>query len=66
MIWIKTIRKVEERLEYLSSDKKTIALYKVREKEKMKIAKSLLDILDIETIALKIGLTIEKVRKLKS
>ena len=78
------IRKVEERLEYLSSDKKTIELYKAREKslheranmissakeegreeEKIQIAKSLLDVLDIETIALKTGLTIEKVKKLK-
>ncbi|MEJ8554833.1 Rpn family recombination-promoting nuclease/putative transposase [Tepidibacter sp. Z1-5] len=83
------IKRAEERLEYLSSDKKTIELYKAREKSlheranminsakeegieqgkeqvKIEIAKSLLDILDIETIALKTGLSIEKVKKLKN
>ncbi|MCT4509721.1 MAG: Rpn family recombination-promoting nuclease/putative transposase [Tepidibacter sp.] len=83
------IKRAEERLEYLSSDKKTIELYKAREKslherenminsakeegreegreqEKIKIAKSLLDILDVETIALKTGLSIQKVKSLKN
>ena len=62
----KDIKKVEERLEYLSSDEETIELYRAREKllheranmissakeegreeEKINIAKSLLDLLDI-------------------
>lgn len=36
------------------------------EQEKIELAKNLLDILDIETIALKTGLSIEKVKSLKS
>lgn len=76
----KDIKKVEERLEYLSSDKKTIELYKAREKslheranmissakeeEKEEIAINLLDILEDEIIAKKVGLPIEKVKKLR-
>ncbi|MDP4147506.1 MAG: Rpn family recombination-promoting nuclease/putative transposase [Bacillota bacterium] len=74
------IRKAEERLEWLSSDEETIKLYKAREEaliEKMsligevedrtkrEIAKNLLDILDIETIADKTGLTIEEIEQMK-
>jgi predicted transposase/invertase (TIGR01784 family) len=36
-----------------------------RKEEKMKIAKSLLDILDIETIAIKTGLSVDEVKQLK-
>jgi predicted transposase/invertase (TIGR01784 family) len=92
----KDIKKAEERLEYLSSYPKTLALYRAREKslheranmissameegrekgrkegreegkeeEKIKIARSLLDILDMEIIALKTGLSIEQVKRLK-
>ncbi|MCT4594748.1 MAG: Rpn family recombination-promoting nuclease/putative transposase [Anaeromicrobium sp.] len=76
----KDIKKAEERLEHLSSDPKTLALYRAREKslheranmissareeEKIKIARSLLDVLDMETIALKTGLSIEQVKRLK-
>ena len=74
------IRKAEERLEWLSSDEETIKLYKAREEaliEKMslideaeertkrEIAKNLIDILDIETIATKTGLSIEDIKKIK-
>jgi predicted transposase/invertase (TIGR01784 family) len=37
-----------------------------REKEKVEIAKTLLDVLDDETISLKTGLTIEQVKKMRS
>jgi predicted transposase/invertase (TIGR01784 family) len=47
------IKKEKERLE--------IAVNKSIKKEKIEIAKNLLDILDIETIALKIGLSIQEV-----
>lgn len=44
-------------------------IYEAQEKgkknEKLSIAKSLLDVLDIETIALKTGLTVEQVNTLK-
>ncbi|WP_241428098.1 Rpn family recombination-promoting nuclease/putative transposase [Clostridium sp. DJ247] len=78
------IKKAEERLEYLSSDAKTIEIYKAREKslheranmissameegenkKAIEIAKNLLDVLDIETIAIKTGLSVEEVKKLK-
>ncbi|MCY6482822.1 Rpn family recombination-promoting nuclease/putative transposase [Clostridium aestuarii] len=78
------IKRAEERLEYLSSDKKTIEIYKAREKslheranmissaieegenkKAIEIAKNLLDLLDIETIATKTGLSIEIVKSLK-
>ncbi|SHI06808.1 Rpn family recombination-promoting nuclease/putative transposase [Clostridium grantii] len=78
------IRRVEERLEYLSSDEKTIELYKAREKslheranmissakeegreeEREEIAINLLDILDNEIIAKKLGMPIEKIKKLR-
>ena len=36
-----------------------------RKDEQIKIASSLLDVLDIETIALKTGLSVEEVSKLK-
>ena len=39
-------------------------LEKGKKEEKIEIAKSLMDILDIETIALKIGLTVEEIEKL--
>ncbi|SHI08985.1 conserved hypothetical protein (putative transposase or invertase) [Clostridium grantii DSM 8605] len=85
------IRRVEERLEYLSSDEKTIELYRAREKslheranmissakkegikegikegeyrKAIEIAKSLLDVLDINTIAKKTGLNEEDISKL--
>ena len=74
------IRKAEERLDWLSSDEETIKLYKAREEaliEKMslideaeertkrEIAKNLLDVLDIETISLKTGLSIEEIQRMK-
>ena len=78
------IKMAEEKLDYLSSDPKTIELYKAREysaheranllstglargerKAKLEIALALLDILDDETIALKTGLSIEEIRKLR-
>jgi predicted transposase YdaD len=36
-----------------------------KKEEKIKIAKNLLDILDIETISLKTGLSIEEIKSLK-
>lgn len=79
------IRMAEEKLEYLSSDPRTIELYKARENSahekaniyssgkeegekeaQLKIAKALLDVLDDEVIALKTGLDIEQIRKLRS
>lgn len=36
-----------------------------RKEEKLEIAKSLLDVLDVETIALKTGLNVTEVKKLK-
>jgi predicted transposase/invertase (TIGR01784 family) len=74
------IRKAEERLEWLSSDEETIKLYKAREealiermslidegeeRAKKEIAKNLLDVLDVETISAKTGLSIEEIEKLK-
>jgi predicted transposase/invertase (TIGR01784 family) len=74
------IRRAEERLEYLSSDEKIIEIYKAREKslheranmissakdeKTIEIARNLLDVLDIETIATKTGLSVEKVKSLK-
>ncbi len=38
---------------------------KGKKEEKIKIAKNLLDILDIETISLKTGLSIEEIKSLK-
>ena len=38
---------------------------KVRKQDKIEIAKNLMDILDNETIALKTGLTIDEVSKLR-
>ncbi len=79
------IKRAEERLEYLSSDEKTIEIYKAREKslheranmissameegenkKAIEIAKNLLDVLDIETISRKTGLSVEKVKSLKN
>ena len=74
------IKRAEERLEYLSSDSKTIEIYKAREKslheranmissvkdeKAIEIAKNLLDVLDVETIAIKTGLSVEEVKNLK-
>lgn len=38
---------------------------KAKKEKAIEIAKNLLDILDIETIALKVGLSIEEVKKLR-
>lgn len=74
------IKRAEERLKYLSSDSKTIEIYKAREKslheranmissakdeKAIEIAKNLLDVLDVETIAIKTGLSVEEVKNLK-
>lgn len=74
------IKRAEERLQYLSSDSKTIEIYKAREKslheranmissakdeKAIEIAKNLLDVLDVETIAIKTGLSVEEVKNLK-
>ena len=74
------IKMAEEKLDYLSSDPETIELYKAREysaheranlintgieRGKREVAIALLDILDDETIALKTGLSIEEVIKLR-
>ena len=57
----------------LLSDKKEVTMWlgmikwgeKGRKKEQIKIAKSLLDILDIETISIKTGLSVDEVKELK-
>lgn len=69
-----------QRLKHLSSDSKTIEIYKAREKSlheranmissakdetAIEIAKNLLDVLDVETISIKTGLSVEDVKKLK-
>ena len=82
------IKRAEEKLNFLSSDPTTIALYRAREnaehekanlyssgkeegikegiKEgKLEVARALLDVLDDEMIALKTGLEIDEVRKLR-
>ena len=78
------IKMAEEKLDFLSSDPKTIELYKEREysaheranllstgiergerKAKMEIAVALLDILDDEIIAIKTGLEIQEIQKLR-
>jgi len=74
------IKRAEERLKYLSSDSKTIEIYKAREKslheranmissakdeKAIEIAQKLLDVLDVETIAIKTGLSVEEVKNLK-
>lgn len=65
---------------HLSSDSKIIEIYKAREKslheranmissakdeKAIEIAKNLLDVLDVETIAIKTGLSVEEVKNLK-
>ncbi|GAA0741536.1 hypothetical protein [Clostridium oceanicum] len=77
----KDIKIVEQRLEYLSSDKETIEIYKAREKslheranmissakheKAIEIARNLLDVLDIKTIAKKTGLSEEKIKTLNN
>ncbi len=77
---IKELKEAAETLEVLSHDEETRELYKARQKaihdhisniegarreERRRLAKKLLDILDIETIAEKTGLSIEEVKKLK-
>lgn len=74
------IKMAEEKLDYLSSDPYTIELYRAREDSEhekanfyssgqdnkaREIAIALMDILDDETIALKTGLSIEEVIKLR-
>lgn len=75
------IEKAEHKLEYLSSDESTMSAYWERERSlheranmvnsaekrgRIEVAKALLDILDDETIALKAGLTIDEVIKLRN
>ena len=75
------IKKAEQKIEYLSSDENAMKIYWERERSlheranmissaekrgKLEVAKNLLDILDDETIALKTGLSIDEIRKLRS
>lgn len=79
------IKKAEDKLEYLSSDKETMNIYWERErslheranmissaeergfnKAMIEVAKSLLDVLDNETIASKTGLSLEDIIKLRN
>ena len=79
------IKMAEEKLNFLSSDPTTIALYRAREdaeheranlfssgkeegiKEgKIEVARALLDVLDDEVIAIKTGLDIEEINKLRA
>ncbi|WP_069472994.1 hypothetical protein [Candidatus Marithrix sp. Canyon 246] len=78
---IKKAKKALDVLELNAEDKRTYDAYQEnlhyqasmwessyglgRKEEKLEIAKSLLDILDIETIALKTGLNVTEVQKLK-
>ncbi|WP_069473035.1 hypothetical protein [Candidatus Marithrix sp. Canyon 246] len=75
---IKKAKKALDVLELNAEDKRTYDAYQAsmwessyglgrigRKEEKLEIAKSLLDILDIETIALKTGLNVTEVQKLK-
>lgn len=85
MIMEPAIKKAEDKLEFLSSDKETMDIYWERErslheranmvnsaeergfdKAIQKVAKSLLDVLDDETIAVKTGLSIEDIVKLRN
>ncbi|MDI9215749.1 MULTISPECIES: Rpn family recombination-promoting nuclease/putative transposase [Clostridium] len=74
------IEKAEQKIEYLSSDEETMRIYYERERslheranmissaeerKAIEIAKNLLDILDNETIAMKTGLNIEKIKLLR-
>jgi len=75
------IKRVEERLEYLSSDKNTIEIYKAREKsihervnmingakdeKAIEIAKNLLVMsMDVESVSKATGLSVEEVKSLK-
>ena len=75
------IKRVEERLEYLSSDEKTIEIYKAREKslheranmingakdeKAIEIAKNLLVMsMDVENVSKATGLSIEEIKSLK-
>ncbi len=76
---IKKAKKALDVLELNAEDKRTYDAYQAsmwessygvgkrqgREEEKLEIAKSLLDVLDIETIALKTGLSVTELQKLK-
>ena len=74
------IKMAEEKLDYLSSDPYTIELYKAREDSEhekanfyssgqdnkaREIAQALLDVLDDEIIAIKTGLDIEEVKRMR-
>jgi predicted transposase/invertase (TIGR01784 family) len=74
------IGKAEQKIEYLSSDEEAMRIYYERERSlheranmissaeeraKLQVAKNLLDILDDETIALKTGLDIKEIKKLR-
>lgn len=74
------IKKAEQKIEYLSSDEEAMRIYYERERSlheranmissaeeraKLQVAKNLLDILDDETIAIKTGLDIEKIKTLR-
>ena len=71
------IKKAESKLEYLSSDEETMSMYYAREKslhdqanmiysaeqrKALEIAKSLLDVLDDETISIKTGISVEQIK----
>ncbi|MDR3597705.1 Rpn family recombination-promoting nuclease/putative transposase [Clostridium sp.] len=85
MIMEPAIKKAEDKLEFLSSDKETMDVYWERErslheranminsaeergfnKAMLEVAKSLLDVLDNETIANKTGLSIEEIIGLRN
>lgn len=74
------IEKAEQKIEYLSSDEESMRIYYERERslheranminsaeerKAVEIARNLLDVLDNETIALKTGLDIEKIKDLR-
>lgn len=85
MIMEPAIKKAEDKLEFLSSDKETMDIYWERErslheranminsaeergfnKAMLEVAKSLLDVLDNETIANKTGLPLEEIIALRN
>ncbi|MGL4848016.1 MAG: hypothetical protein ACRC28_03680 [Clostridium sp.] len=74
------IEKAEQKIEYLSSNEEAMRIYYERERSlheranminsaerrgKLEFAKNLLDVLDDETIALKSGLDLEEIKRLR-
>ena len=55
----------EIREKYLKEEGKEEGLKEGEKKKALEIAKSLLDVLDVETISLKTGLSVEEINKLK-